>query len=453
VSNQVPYVFYGIIVAVCASHAYANRNPYAVFSIGDDKRSLPCIPFSQLPAITYENRPSLQAFAEEIHRSIELEKKELALALPQISVSGLTAKTDFQAILNLPYPARQVLFGVNQLLWSFAGPVQQYRIQRATTSINQEAELSHRTNIRLESELTFLDTLLQVRKKNTIQALNQSSKNLFAQALTRNSVGFLSNSQFKQTESDFATSQSQVLQYQDDLKQSYSFLERALSIPLMSSEQLPNLLMDNGLLQFSVAPLDRYIENAMHLRNELVGKAWEVDRAEKTSSLLIHKYAPTLNFSFNLARFNFYTRADGFIKQLTFQLALTAAWNFDSFSSAHASSAAEAETISLKLQQLDLSLEIQRDVKAAYYALQALLKEVEAEKTRYVSAEALFQTQEHQFEIGQISHVDYTVAKTNWQTAQYALDQQTIAAEKKYRELLFAAGYPPEFEPIQNLRS
>lgn len=454
-NTKVPYVFYGIIVVLCASRAHADHNPHAVFSIGEEKRSLPCIPFSQLAPITFENRPSLQSFTQEIQRSIELERKELALAFPQISLSALAAKTDFQAVLELPYPARQVLFGVNQLLWSFAGPVQQYQIQRTTTNVNEEAELFHRATIRLESELTFLDALLNLRNKNRIEALDVSSRSVFEQAQTNNRVGFLSATQWKQSESTFATSQTQVLRYQDDLRQSFSFLERALSIPIMTQTygELPGLLMDHGLLQFKVAPLDLYLENALHLRSDLAGKAWEVDRAEKLSSLLIHKYAPTLSFSFNVARFNFDTRADGIVKQLTFQLAIKASWNFDSFSSAHESSATEVEALSLKLQQLDLSLEIQRDVKAAYYELQALLKEVEAEKARYISAQALFETQTHQYEVGQISHVDFTVAETNWQTAQYALDQRAIAAEKKYRELLFACGYPPEFESIQNLWS
>jgi outer membrane protein TolC len=420
-----------------------------------DKRPLPCIPFSQLAPITYENRPSLQSYIEEIHNSAELEKKELALAFPQISITGLAAKTDNQALLELPYPARQVLFSVNQLIWSFAGPIQQYRIQRSTTYVNEEAERFHRTTIRLESEQTFLDALLNVRNKDRIKALDVSSRSVFEQAQTNNRIGFLSDPQWKQTESDYVTFQTQVLRYQDDLRQSFSFLERALSIPLFieARNEIPNLLMDNGLLQFNVAPLDRYLENALHLRNDLAGKAWEVDRAEKNASLLIHKYAPTITFSFNVSKFNFDTRFEGIIKQLTFQLAINASWEFDSFSKAHESSAQEAEMVALKMQQLDLSLAIQRDVKSAYYNLQSLLKEVEAEKARYITAQALFESLTHQYEIGQISEVDFTVAETNWKTAQYALDQQTIAAEKKYRELLFACGYPPEFESIQNLRS
>lgn len=203
-------------------------------------------------------------------------------------------------------------------------------------------------------------------------------------------------------------------------------------------------------MKFNVAPLENYLEYAIHLRPDLAGKAWEVDRAEKTSSLLMHKYAPVINFSFNVVRFNFDTRAEGIIKQLTFQLAISASWNFDSFSSAHEASAAEAETVSAKMEQLDLSLAIQRDVKASYYDLQALLKEVEAEKANYVAAESLYIAQKHQYEVGQISEVEFTVAETNWNLAQFTLDQKSINAEKKYRELLFNSGYPPELESTKS---
>jgi len=430
----------------------AYRNPYAVFAMEEKNRSLPVIPFSELASITYANRPSLQAFIEDIHRSAELEKKELALAFPQISLTGLAAKTDFQALLELPYPARQVTFSVNQLLWSFAGPLQQYRIQRATTNVNEQAERFHRLAIRQESEQTFLDALLNVRYQDYTKALDISSRSVFARAINQNRIGLLSITDWKQTEADFAVAQKEVWRYQDDLRKSFSFLERALSIPLLieARNEIPRLLVDHGLLKFEVAPLENYLEQAIHLRPDLAGKAWEVDRAEKTSSFLMHKYAPVISFSFNVVRFNFDTRADGIIKQLTFQLAINASWNFDSFSSAHEASATEAETISAKMEQLDLSLSIQRDVKAAYYDLQALLKEVDAQKVSYVAAEALYTTQKHAFEVGQISQVEFAVVETNWKEAQFTLDQKSINAEKKYRELLFNCGYPPELESTKN---
>lgn len=453
VNIRTPYLRYGIMVMACVPNAIcAYRNPYAVFSMEEKNRSLPCIPFSDLASITYANRPSLQAYIEDVHRNAELEKKELALAFPQISVSGLAAKTDFQALLELPYPARQVKFGVNQLIWSFAGPLQQYRIQRTTTNVSEQAERYHRLAIRQESEQTFLDALLLVRYENYIKALDISSRSVFGEAINQNRIGFLSDPQWKQTESDFAVAQKTVFRYQDDLRRSFSFLERALSIPLLIEvrNEIPRLLTDHGLLKFEVASLENYLEYAIHLRPDLAGKAWEVDRAEKTSSFLMNTYAPTINFSFNVTRFNFDTRAEGIIKQLTFQLAISASWNFDSFSNAHEASAVEAETISAKMAQLDLSLAIQRDVKAAYYDLQALLKEVDAEKVTYVAAEALYITQKHQFEVGQISEVEFTVAETDWKNAQYTLDQRSITAEKKYRELLFNCGYPPELESTKS---
>jgi hypothetical protein len=102
------------------------------------------------------------------------------------------------------------------------------------------------------------------------------------------------------------------------------------------------------------------------------------------------------------------------------------------------------------MEQLDLSLAIQRDVKSTYYDLQSLLKEVEAEKANYIAAEALYIAQKHQYEVGQISEVEFTIAETNWKQAQYNLDQKSIIAEKKHRELLFNCGYPPELESTKN---
>jgi hypothetical protein len=453
VNIRIPYLRYGIMVIACVPNAIcAYRNPYAVFSMEEKNRSLPCIPFSDLAAITYANRPSLQSYIEQIHQSAELEKKELALAFPQISVSGLAAKTDFQALLELPYPARQVTFGVNQLLWSFAGPLQQYRIQKTTTNVNEQAERYHRIVIRQESEQTFLDSLLYVRYQDYIKALDVSSRSVFAEAINQNRIGFLSDPQWKQTEADFAVAQKTIFRYQDDLRSSFSFLERALSIPLLVEvrNEIPRLLTDHGLLKFEIIPLEKYLEYAIHLRPDIAGKAYEVDRAEKIGSLLMHKYAPVLHFSFNVTRFNFDTRAEGIIKQLTFQLAITANWQFDSFLSAHEASAAEADAIAAKMEQLDLCLAIQRDVKSSYYDLQSLIKEVDAEKVNYVAAETLFIAQKHQFEIGQISEVEFTVAETNWKLAQYNLDQKSINAEKKHRELLFNCGYPLELESTKN---
>lgn len=450
---RIPYLRYGIMAMACVSNAiHTYRNPYAVFSMEEKNRSLPCIPFSDLASITYANRPSLQAYIENVHKSAELEKKELALAFPQISVSGLAAKTDFQAILELPYPSREVHFGVNQLLWSFAGPLQQYRIQKTTTNVNEQAERFHRLSIRQESEQTFLDALLYVRYEDYIKALSISSRSVFDEAINQNRIGFLSDPQWKQAEAIFAVAQKNVSRYQDDLLSSFSFLERALSIPLLIEvrNEIPRLLVDHGLLKFELRPLEKYLETAIHVRPDIAGKAWEVDRAEKISSLLMHKYAPVINFSFNVVRFNFDTRAQGIIKQLTFQLAITASWNFDSFSSVHEASAVEAETVAAKMEQLDLSLAIQREVKTSYYDLQSLLKEVEAEKSNYIAAESLYIAQKHQYEVGQISKVEFTVAETNWKLAQYNLDQKSIAAEKKHRELLFNCGYPSELESTKN---
>lgn len=435
--------------------AQETRNPSSVFAMPEVQYPSACIAFSQVAPITYSNRPSLQAFIEDIRRSKNLEQKELAGALPQIALGGRVAKTDFQLALESAFPKRAVSFSIRQLLWSFAGPIQQYRIQRTTTNVNEEAERFHRTTIRLESELTFLDALLTMRKKNRIKALDVSSKYVFAQGETNKLVGFLSNSAWRQVESNFATAQTEVMRYTYDVKRSFTFLERALSIPLTfeSNNDTPQLIMEHGLLAFKVDPIDHYLEHAVHFRHDLAMKAWEVDRAEKTSSILLNRYAPTINFSFDVLRNNFTTSLDNNTKQLTFQVGIDASWTFDSFANAHESHASDAQMVSLKMQQLDLSLAIQRDVKAAYYDLESLLKEVKAEEARYQTAEAQFNSQEDRLQIGQISEVDFHTAYTNLQNAKYALDTQKIAAEKKYRELLFACGYPPEFEQITNLWS
>ncbi len=448
-NKRVPYVFYGVMIAACASSAYANRNPHAVFSMGGERRPLSCIAFSQLAPLTYENRPSLQSYIAEVKRSTELEQKELALAFPQISVSGFAASTNSQPIYGVEYAKRNASIHLSQLIWSFAGPLQKYRIQRATTNVNEEAEHFHRTAIRFESESTFLDALLNVRNKNRITALDTSSHFLFERAITQHEVGFLSRPQWQQSQSDFTTAQTAVKRYQDDLKGSFSFLERALSIPFMleSRNETPELLMEHGLLDFHVASLDKYLENALLFRHDLAGLAWDVDRAEKNASFLLHTYAPTINFTLDAQRNKFTILVFGETAPLiSLQFGITASWQFDSFYNAYDASATEAETISLKMQQLDLSLQIQRDVKSAYYQLQALLKEVEAEKARYITAQEVYEFQKQAFEVGQISEVELKAAETDWKNAQYALDTQAIITEKKHRELLFTCGYPPEFE-------
>lgn len=416
----------------------------------------PCIPFSELAPLAWKNSTSLPAFSERIRKQKYLEDAALAGMLPQLFIRGRVAKADKRISLQSTFPDRAVDFSVRQLLWSFSGPIQEYHLARTRTRIAQEQELFQKDKLRFGSEQTFLDVYLRIQEKNRIQALNVSSYAIFNLGNTNNEVGLLSATQWSRVQSTFTSDQAIVAQYTNTLNRAIGAFEFEVGeyFPYAHDDEYPCLEIPNGLCTFNPVSVEEYICQALHHRKEMHIKSWEIDQEERKRILAARSYIPTISLTFDVRRNTFgidvaigaVNQIDT-IKQLNYAVGLQLDWSFDGGASIHEAQSIEAEMIALKFEQLNLAARIKRDVKVAYEELQVLLKEVEAEKARIITAEKQFKLQQNRFKVGQLSEVDAIIAKTEWENAQFQLTQRKITAEKKYSELLFLCGYSPELEP------
>ncbi len=410
------------------------------FSVQDAPPPLLAEPLSLERAldIAYHNRSILHALDNTIKARKSSELEALSGYFPKFSLNSLVSQSQKQLNGELSFKKHQQFFNFEQLLYSFAGPLEQYQINQYTTAIARLQRNLKENAIQFEVEKNFLTLYSIHEKQKTIATLEKASRAQFARAKAQNSEQLLNADEWYKEKAAYATAIFTVDSYQEDRATTIATLNRSLETELLTplNNLSTRLFIQASIAQATAHPLDFYIRNAFAYRKELAIQEEEIEQSKAQLRFFQRSYLPKFSF--------FTTIENGAISIPTsfWLLGIKISWEFDGLSSAYKAQEQKAAVESAIMAKKDTEQTITLEVQTAYLELQKLIKQLRAAYEEKERDRTIFTVKKKQYEIGELSAPDFSAACNDWENAQFVVTNLETIIAIKQRELLYSCGYP-----------
>jgi outer membrane protein TolC len=413
--------------------------------------------------IALQNKPNLQAYKHAIEASKAKGMQVWADYLPQV---GLT--TNISQGLAQGDPQTNITLDAQQLVYTFAGPIEKYKMAKKQTNIVELSSDKDKKAVRNAVEAAFLECWKVQRQQATVLALHQSSTVTYQKQAHANKLQLLDKNEWLKSNTDHAQNLALIDNYYQGVELTQKKLEFFMGQPIdLALTKLEKPTSTPGKKQHILTlalewqapeaikplPLTTYYKCAMKSREELKIADKNVGVAKDQVYIAQRSNLPRLDV---VASTGYQSRESTAVSVLVGNMGSLPARNFYSFGArvtwpifngllndyiekeAHATMLKEILTKDQALQDIKLA------VDTAYYALNQTLITIKAKKIDLIYTRNNLKLKKLQFKVGDISKIELDAAVTEWERAEYAwLDLVTDAAIKE-RNLAFACGYPQE---------
>jgi len=391
-------------------------------------------------SIAHINRSLLKANKYETERAYNQSLVTFSGLFPQVHIA-----TSFSKLKPGFLGSHATDININQLLFSFNGPLQDYAIDKKTIDIASAIELLNRDSVRFDTETSLLDLWNSNKREAPISALYMGATKRFSKAKGQNNVGFLNIAEWENEKALYAEDNAIVLSYHDEYASAESIFKRSLEQDTYSIDiQNTHFFVDDSIEKANKFPITYWQNNARIHRKELLIKDEEIEQAKYIKKKHKGTYLPSAFLFVNLLEpRSFIAPASGKrTSPLIWSAGIRFEWQFDSFAGVQQVAADESFVIEKIMEKHDIENSIKLDIQVIYHDMQESLKQLEAQKERTQAGEIAFNRAKKQFNVGIISYVDFQTAQQVWQQIQFDLNDIKVRTAQKYRELLFKAGYP-----------
>ncbi len=396
-----------------------------------------------------EHRPNLEALKFATYANKSASKAELAEYYPKIRLDSSFTQQSHQ-----DYPANTTLLNTDQLIYSFAGPLQRYKRAKLVAEQTEAEREVQKNNVRLETEKAFLQAWLVQEQQKTIASLARSALHVFDKAKHEHQLELSDKSTWFKGVEDYGSSSSQVEQYTYNVASAYKRLEFLMgaSISLLSNGSDGAAPSPSTHLSWhpekvtAQHPLETYYTHALRHRPERTQNEKKIAAEQQNIKIAQGLRLPTFTANAQAGHVSFLgsvplgSRSDSF-----HQFSVAMSWPlFDGLVNQYQEQQAYANKVKEMLNQDQTILTIKQEVQDRYFALAKALTALKAQKLQYLRTNNDFERSKQEFEIGQISAVDFDVAKTTWQQAQLDWLARNIDVALAERDLMFVCGYPTQ---------
>lgn len=414
--------------------------------------------------IAYQNKPDLKAYKYAIEEYKMKAKEALAGYFPNI-----TLNVDYTQVQKQQTPALNAQLDVNQLVFSFAGPIEYYKQARKATQVVEYANEKDKKIIRNEVEKAFLECWQVQQQQKSIQALYNASTENFARAEHANKVELLDKSTWLKSTSDHALNLATVDNYYEFVEIARQKLEFFMGQPLdleiedvrhpknkISSDKnyklKVKLIKNEGSEKDDdvtvLSPLGSYFDYAIKNREELKIALKNSEIAKDSVKIARGSRMPTVNLYMNTGTSKvLQADPDVYIgrRNSFYTVSAQVSWPvFDGLVSYYKENEAHATMLKELLNKDQAAQQAKFDVERTYHTLLSSHTTFKAKNLELKYAKNELKLKNQQFKIGEISKVELEIAKSDYEKYFYSWLEAKTDTEIKKRDLLFACGYPKE---------
>ena len=402
--------------------------------------------------IAFQHRPLLRKIDFDILASENIARAALAGYLPHIEVHTAAGTASIDTLFA---PRHEVDFNIGQLLYSFAGPLQEYQIAKQDVAALKWQRLLDRDLVRFETEQTILHLWDEQKRKLSIRKLDAAAKAVLAMDIHKKRIGLLNLNVFYRTLAHYAETQATVKRYPDEISIAKTNVGHSIGFINLDFINLNDLSV-TSFINHAITQV-RYFNNKDHCfnialtnRKDLMINAELLQKELYQQRFLERSYIPTLGLYFNMVHYD-YKISEGQAETLIgsiidtgWRLGLQFDWRFDGLANVFNASATEDRYYALTMERLNLIDKIKSEVYNLHSEMNISYKWYKAEKVRlaYTYNEFILRKEEHR--VGMISDVQLEEARAGWENSQASFTHRKAIVAKKQSELYYACGYPNE---------
>ncbi len=393
--------------------------------------------YKDLYAYAREQRSDVTAADYDIKRALQEENIALSGLFPSAHISA-----NKQGQYGEVWPDGQLTLTLDMSIYEPAGPMAHWWLAKTMTELLRFSKEDLLDDVRYQVGQTFLSYRNVLHKNSFNEALNQSSKERFEKAKTDYAQGMISSVEFEQEKALFETEQSRIKSYINQISITQENLalasERPITGPLADflSEPLYQHLLE-GIKPFTP---DQFVKEALDCRKELKIIDQRIEAAKINKDIARYSYIPTIRFVTDLSRI----WGPDVLSPITnkpYRFGLAFDWEFD-LENLFKFRSADADRLKSVFDRKRTEFVIENEVRTTCDQLEIIAKEIVAVRAKLAEARVAFERNKSAHDIGFISDVDFKKAETDWQQAQFNLEDKITQAAQKHEELLWATGYP-----------
>ncbi len=414
--------------------------------------------------IALQNKPNLQAYKHAIEASKAKGMQIWADYLPQVNLTTNVAQG-----LGQNSPQTTIGLGAQQLIYSFAGPIEKYKLAKKQTNIVQLLSDKDKKAVKNAVEIAFLECWKTQQQQTSTLAMHKSSTTTYQKQAHANKLQLLDKSDWLKSNTDHAQNLALVDNYYQSVELSQKKLEffmgqpidltltkfeKPTTNPAAQKQHIVTLALEwQEPKEIDPLPLITYYKYAMKNREELKIADKSVGIAKDQAHIAQRSILPSASLQ---ASTGYQSQGSTPIGTLAGQLGQQAPRNFynvgvqiswpifNGLLNGYTEKEAHANMLKEMLTKDQAIQDIKFAIDTAYYTLNQALINLKAKKVDLVYTRNNLNLKKIQFKTGDISKVELDAAYTEWERAEYGwLDLVTDAAIKE-RNLAFACGYPKE---------
>jgi outer membrane protein TolC len=412
--------------------------------------------------IAYCVKPNIKLYKHAVEESKMVAQQALSGYFPQVTLTSGISKNRGDPTTN--YKVNVI---AEQLVYSFAGPIEKYKKARKNMQIVSIEGDKEKKELRHELEKVFLECWKLQQQSKVVNALYKAAKSDLQKARHAYKVHLTDKSEWLKSLSAYKDSMRDIDIYYDSITLGQKKLEFFMGQPIklsVSEAKVKGLFKDNQILEVtliwdetkdvSLKSLGYYYSLANKTKEDLKIADKKIAIARDDLYIARGSRLPTVGLTAGID----YTAGGAYPSVMsadqpfsvnhhwcTHNFGIGLSWKiFDGALSRFEENAAHAKILKEILTKDDTHQKIQWDIQKAYYQLsQDRIKWV-AKNAELTAAHNDLVLNKKKFEIGDISKVEFNVSVSNWERAYFEWLDGKTAMLIDARDLAYQCGYPDE---------
>jgi outer membrane protein TolC len=405
-------------------------------------------------------RPDLEAFYYAVEQGKYAAKEQLSGYYPKIQLTSYLSQTQHQDSFKNGTQMRG-----DQLIYSWAGPLQAYRLAKKMTHVTESEREVQEHFIRYTVQITFLDTYIKQQQQNKFSHVSDSSKATYKRSRQEKNVDMLDKKDWLRRVENHAVDAAAIEGYSFDLNNAHKKLEFLVGTTLIEEKVLskktkekkytfttlqweqPGELPEN----ISLKKCDEYIDMALKSRPEIKRESKKIEVQDASYSLHKGQRLPTIA-AYGKAGFDNQRMIDsgttvGRRGDYEYhEYGLTMKWSlFDGLTTHYQEQQDRVGKLKAMLDREQTIINIKDQVTTAFYDVSNALTQCKAQKVKYTRAKNDFELNDVLFKQGLITDDVYKQGKTDWESAQLDWVTINVIVAVKEKTLAYYCGYPANF--------
>ena len=415
----------------------------------------------------FKKRTALKALQFSTKSKTELKREALSGYLPQLSFNSFTRLSKnvsgFRSIIN---------FKASQLVYSFSGPLDFYKIAKKDEHAAKLTELLFQDRLRHDIERTFLLSWLTQKQYKQSVTLAYSAHSTFERDKNMQKQQLLNKDNWLKSKATYAQNTTTASLLEQDLSILQGNLEQRIGVIfeghlniaaqrsckedspssciqtelLLSCTNKPLFLCWSPRNSIRLKSLGYYKNQALKHRKELQIKDQEIKREVYIKRFHRNSYLPTISIEGLLSRDDVVATAAIQGPTIISQVAgINISWDiFDGMSRHYKAESAHANMMHLRMERHDMKTIIIDEVTTTHNQEKILIKQLNAQTAQLIKAHNDFILKKQKFDIGLIAKPDLDSACFEWENEKFEWLKIRVDSEIGMKNLLLTTGYPPQ---------